>query len=345
MITTDHYIRYHRVDSVAEHRDRRAGRAAPRAVEDRRGAPGRGADQDQPRRGFRRDPDVRGVRRPAGRAGAVPVEHDRRSDPGGHRRLHGLARARPVPDRRAPQRRYAGDRDRGTTPTAGTGRTRPSTTPSPSGAAAGRRTRSSGWARSPAGTTARAATSPCGTPMCSARARPLEFTRDLDPDDPRGDRLQRGVRPLLRQHPVLLPPGLPGRNDGRILCGQRISRRVRVLPDRGVPDLLRRRPVHRVRLRRPGHAGASCPRTPGSPAAPRRRRCGRSAITSAAGSTTPQTRWSRSPRQHRELRRALRRALAGHRVHGRLPGLHLERRPLPGPARRCWSGWPSRASG
>ena len=36
---------------------------------------------------------------------------------------------------------------------------------------AARRTRSSGWARSPAGTTARAATSPCGTPTCSARGR------------------------------------------------------------------------------------------------------------------------------------------------------------------------------
>ena len=40
----------------------------------------------------------------------------------------------------------------------------------------------------------------------------LEFTQGKAPDDPRGDRRSSRVRPVLRQHPVLLPPGLPGRD-------------------------------------------------------------------------------------------------------------------------------------
>ena len=58
------------------------------------------------------------------------------------------------------------------------------------------------------------------------------------------------VRPVLRQHPVLLPPGLPGRADGRVIPGQRLPRQLRVLRERGVPDPLPRRAVHRVHLRR-----------------------------------------------------------------------------------------------
>ena len=52
------------------------------------------------------------------------------------------------------------------TPRAATGPTPRSTTRSRSGVAAARRTRSSAWGRRPAATTARAATSPCGTPTC-----------------------------------------------------------------------------------------------------------------------------------------------------------------------------------
>ena len=63
-----------------------------------------------------------------------------------------------------------------------------------------------------------------------------------------------------------------------------------------IGDPLRGRPVHGVRLRRPAHAGhprglhvAHGPRAPS-------RRCGRSATTSAAGSTTRRTRSRRSAR-------------------------------------------------
>ena len=83
----------------------------------------------------------------------------------------------------------------------------------------------------------------------------------------------------------------------------------------------------------------------GSPGAPRCRRCGRSATTSAAGSTTPRTRSRRSAQRHREREHPLRRAVARHRVHGRLPRLHLEHRGASPTCRACSRGWPSRASG
>ena len=216
--------------------------------------------------------------------------------------------------------------------TASTGRTRRSTTRSPCGGSAVRRTRSSDWVRSPVGTTARAATSPCGTPTCSARSRPSS-SHGTWPRTTRAANDLGGVRPVLHQHPVLLPPELPGRTDGGILSGQRIPRHVRVLPQprsTGSTSAAGSTPS----TSSPGRTcRGSSPRTPSSPAAPRRRRCGRSATTSAGGSTTAKTPSSRSPREHRALRRAVRRVVAGHRVHGRLPGLHLEHRAVPGPAR------------
>ena len=59
----------------------------------------------------------------------------------------------------------------------------------------------------------------------------------LSPDGDRGVHARQGRRrsarviarsvefdPVLRQHPVLLPPDLSRRADGGILCGQRLSR-------------------------------------------------------------------------------------------------------------------------
>ena len=74
------------------------------------------------------------------------------------------------------------------------------------------------------------------------------------------------------------------------------------------------------------------------------RRCGRSATTSAAGSATRRRR-SRRSRAPSRARRAVRRALARHRVHGRLPRLHLGRGGVPRPARHARSGSASTASG
>ena len=44
-------------------------------------------------------------------------------------------------------------------------------------------------------------------------------------------------------------------------------------------------------------------------------------------------------------RHPLRRHVAGHRVHGRLPGLHLGHRAVPGRRRECWNGLPTTDSG
>ncbi len=82
----------------------------------------------------------------------------------------------------------------------------------------------------------------------------VEFTAGKAPDDPRGDFRSVEFDPVLRQYPVLLPSVLSRWPHGGILCRQRISRRIRVLPRRGIPAHVPRRSIHRVCLRRSGHA-------------------------------------------------------------------------------------------
>ena len=166
MIDTDHYIRWQRVDSVA-----RRQRASSAELHGERLSidvvrADRAADQDQPRRRFRRAPTFAVCVDPLASPADFLVEQDDERVQLITDACTGVAVAGPFPDRGAPQRRVAGDRDRAGLRTAGTGRTRHSTTRSRSAVAAGKRMRSSVWARSRAGTTAKAATSPCGTPMC-----------------------------------------------------------------------------------------------------------------------------------------------------------------------------------
>ena len=230
MRATDNYVRFERVDSVA---DTATGCwpsctasgcgstwSATTSCGSRSAAAACSTSRRRSRSASTRWPSRVGLHRRARRrrvAAAAP------------RALLGLAVARPVPARRAPRRRHAGGRDRAdadgrywayaTLNDAFTLRRR--CRPGGRDLRAGREDR--------AGTTARAATSRCGTPTCSTRTRRAEFTAGQAPDDPRADRRQHRVRPVLRLHPVLLPPGLPGRADGRVVRRQRLPRPLRLL--------------------------------------------------------------------------------------------------------------------
>ena len=276
MIHTDNYIRYHRVDSVtgtatgvlAElHREQLridVVRSDVVRIKISRG------------RVVRRDPDVRGLRRPAGRAG-------RRSPSSAiDDRVRVITEACTVSLWLDPfridvhrGRRHAGGRDRARTPTAEywayatlndaftlRRRCRQEDAIFGLGEKSGRHNRKGRdftlW----------------NTDVLSP-FETLEFTQGMAPDDPRGDRTSVRVRPVLRQHPVLLPPGLSGRTDGRILCGQRISRRPTSSP--------------RPRSTGSTSAAGSTPST-SSPA----RTCRRSstAYTWLTGRTAPPPLWS-----------------------------------------------------
>ena len=147
------------------------------------------------------------------------------------------------------------------------------------------------------GTTARAATSRSGTPTCSSRGQTAEFIarpRRRTTRAPTGT-APSSTRTTSRSRSSTTTPTRPGTMAASFVDnGYRAQLRLR--RRRRVRDPLRGRPVHRVRLRRPGHAGD--PRGVHLAHRPdaRRRRCGRSATTSAAGSTTRRTRSRRSAR-------------------------------------------------
>ena len=236
-----------------------------------------------------------------------------------------------------------GRRDRARTPTAAPGRTRRSTTPSSSGAGAGPRTRSSGWGEDRPAQPPRARLHA----VEHRRAQPARLGR-VHPRTPRRRPARRRdehrVRPVLRLDPVLLPPGLPGRGDGRVVPRQRVPGRLRLHRPARVRRARRGRPVHRVRLRRARRCPRSSRRTPGSPAAPRSRRCGRWATTSAAGSTT-----RRTPSRRSRAGTASSRSRATPcgststtwTATGSSPGTPSGSRTSPG----CSPGWPTTASG
>ena len=344
MLDTDNYIRYTQVDAVHRDRDRGGGRAAPGAAADRRGPRGRGPGQDQPRRGVRREPDLRGVRGPAGRRAGLHRGARRGRGCGSAtaactvslwldpfridvHRADGTPVVETAADEEGRYWAYATLNDAFTLRR----RCRQEDAIFGLGEKAGRHNRKGRdftlW----------------NTDVLSP-SETREFTDGQGAGRPARRPALGRVRPLLRQHPVLLPPGLPGRADGRVVPGQRLPRQLRVLASRGVPDPLPWRPVHRVRLRRARHAGHP----------DRVHRADRpDRATAALVARLPPVplvrlhpgRGRADRRRAPGVRRALRLAVAGHRVHGRLPGVHLGRRAVPRPAGDAGAAWPSRASG
>ena len=127
--------------------------------------------------------------------------------------------------------------------------------------------------------------------------------RHPQPDRRRRVRRQRRrhrVRPVLRLDPVLLPPHASRRAHGGSFIDNGYRARVR-LRARGATRSASRAASTRSTCSPARACRTSSRPTRGSRGAPRRRRCGRSATTSAAGSTTRRTRSRRSARRHREL--------------------------------------------
>ena len=227
-----------------------------RAAAGRRGARRHRAVQDQPRRRVRRDADVRGLRRPAGRA----------------RRLRRSSAATTscacAPPRSWPR---SGSTRSGSTSTAPTARRW----------SRRRRRRRRYWAYATLNDafTVRRRCRPedaiygLGEKTGRHNRKGRDFTLwNTDVLDPRRDRgVHRGraaerpargpdehrVRPVLRLDPVLLPPRrMPTGTMAASFVdnGYRGALRLHRAPSE-YRDPLRRRPVHRVRLRRPGDAG------------------------------------------------------------------------------------------
>ncbi len=302
--------------------------AARRAVARRPRARRRRPLQDQPRRRVRRGADLRRRRRPARGGGRLHVRARRRDGAAAHREGHGLAGPRPVPARRPPRRRQRRRRDGRRHGLRHAQRRLRGAAPLPPG---GRDLRPRRAVREP---------QPQGPRLHALEHRHPRRARDRRvqagprPGRPARRRDEHGMGPVLRLDPVLLPPGLPRRGDGRVVRRQRLPRDVRLHGGRRVRHRLRRRPVHGVRVRRPRHAGD--PRGLHRPHRPR-------GAAAAVGARLPPVPLvplhagrRRGPRRPPPRGgRPVRRAVAGHRLHGRLPRLHLGRGGVPGPARHA----------
>ena len=183
-------------------------------------------------------------------------------------------------------------------------------------------------------TTARAATSRSGTPTCSPRTRRWSSR----PAGHRTTRARTGPAPsstrtTSRSRSSTTRLSRPGRWPGpSSTTATAPTTTSRAAEEYAHP--LRRRPVHRVHLRRA--ADARDPRGLHRPHRPRR-------AAAAVGAGLPPVplvpvhagrgRGGRRPAPR--ARHPVRRAVAGHRVHGRLPRLHLGHRVLPGRRRAC----------
>ena len=348
MIDTDHYLRFERVDAVEE----TAHGAARRRSHGERlrvdvVAPDVVRREDQPRRRVRRGADVRGLRRPARRRPSrSTVERGRRRRARSARPRSSCRWARPVPARRPPHRRQrrsietAADAD-------------------------GRY-----WAVRDA---QRRLHRP---PPLPARGRDLRPGREDRPPQPPGPRLHAVEHRRPRPDATAEFTAGRGRRTTRAATARASSstrttsrsrssttRRRRAARWRARSSTtataatydfsaaeeyrihFARRPVHRVRLRRPGDAG--------HPRAPTPWLTGRAALPPLWALGYHQCRWFRlHAGRGRGARRApprpsdpLRRAVARHRVHGRLPRLHLGHGGVPRRRPACSPGWPSRASG
>ena len=230
------------------------------------------------------------------------------------------------------------------TPRAPTGPTRRSTTPSRSAAAAARRTPSTASGRRPAATTARAATSRSGTPTCSIPIATAEFTAGRPPDDPRADRTSTEFDPYYVSIPFFYHQAQPA----GAMAGSFVDNGYRATYDFSEPE------EYAIHF----EGGQYTEYVFAGPAMPDIL----AAYTWLTGRIAPpplwalgyhQCRWFRlHPGRGRGARAApprarhpVRRAVARHRVHGRLPRLHLGRRQRSPTPPACSRAWRSRASG
>ena len=290
MIDTDHYLRFERAGAVREtehgvEADLERGErlrvevVAPDVVRLKitRG----GAFDEAPTYAVCADPlaPADAVRRRARRR--------RRARP--HDRARRLARDRPVPARRPPPRRVGRDRD-------GRGRRR---------AAVAVRDAERGLHRPPplpargrdlrAGGEDRPAQPPGARFHAVEHRRPRSVRdgrvhRRGPPGDPRGDRTSAEFDPYYVSIPFFSHHDAASGAAGGSFVDNGYRAAYDVLGGREVPHPLRRRPVHRVRLRR----SRACPTSSRAYTCAHRprgasRRCGRSAITSAAGTATRRT--------------------------------------------------------
>ena len=261
-----------------------------------------------------------------------------------HCRARRLAVARPVPARRAPRRRLAGASRSAPTRTAATGRTRRSTT-------RGR---------------------------CAARCRPDDAFYGLGE---KSGRLNRRGRDFTLWNTDVLDPHATGEftagrepttrgptrrapSSTRTTSRSRSSTTRRIRAGAMAGFVRRQRLSRRLRLLAPRAStrihfagGQYTEYVFAGPAMP----AILEAYTWLTGRIAPPPLWALGYHQcrwfdytqdavealgarHRERGHPVRRAVARHRLHGRLPRLHLEHRGLPGRRRRCSSGCASRAS-
>ncbi len=233
---------------------------------------------------------------PTARAGRLHRGARRRRRARAHGRARRHARARPVPPRRPPARRQPGRRDGARRRRPPRRPTSPATTPGRCGGAAGPEDAIYGLGEKAGAHNRKGRDFTLWNTDVLDDAATAEFIAGRDDDDPRADPTSAEFDPYYVSIPFFhhhaQPSGAVGSsfidNGHRAFYDFTRLRRVR--------HPLRGRPVHGVRLRRPGAPRRSSRPTRGSPGGWRCRRSGRSATTSAAGSRTRRTRSRRSAR-------------------------------------------------
>ena len=332
VIDTDRYLRFERVDAVEE-----TARGLLATLHGERlrldvVARRRRAREDQPRRRLRRDADVRRRVGPAGRTPVeFTVERGRRRRPRAHRGARRLAVARPVPPRRPPPRRQPGrrDRPRRRRPLLGLRDAERRVHRAPPLPPRGRR--STAWARRPGATTAAAATSRCGTPTSSTRTRRPSS--------------RRAGRPATRAATSRAPSSTRTTSRSR----SSTTRRTRPARSRRRSSTTATAPRTSSRARRSTASTSRAGSTPSTSSPGPGCRTSSRPTRALTGRTAPPPLWALGYHQcrwfdytqdavealgerHRDRAHPVRRAVARHRVHGRLPRVHLGHGDVPGRA-------------
>ena len=337
MIDTDNYRRFERVDDVEETAHRAARADARRAAADRRRPRGRRPGQDQQGRGLRRGTDVRGLRRPAGGARRVL----RRAEDGVVRlRTSAMVVSLWLDPLRLDVHRTdgsagGGDRAGRAGPLLGLRHAERRLHAPPAVPARGRHLRARREVRPP---------EPQGPRLHAVehrRARPRRdrgVHRRRDPSDPRADRTSTEFDPYYVSIPFFYHQAYPAGAMAGSFVDNGYRGELRVLRPQEYRIHFAGGQYTEYIFAGPGDARDPRRPTPGSP--------GARALPPLWSLGYHQCRWfdytqdavEALAQRHRDARHPLRRAVARHRVHGRLPRLHLEHRALPRRRRACSSG-------